>query len=202
MARLLSVTDAYANWTKARPFAWSVSKPILRTELHPGIGRVAKEIPKPEVKINVGIIGAGMSGLYAGLLLKKNSVPFHIFERSIDRVGGRVYTYREAFGPGAGDNQYFEAGAMRLPCFPFQDPIFELISYLNEVLVDNPDKHIELIDYIFGCEEGNLVYMNGNRMTLKYANEHPERLGFVNLKPEDEKKTCIFPYGRSHETTL
>ena len=205
-ARRTGVADAYANWIKARPFAWSSSR--LTPEGFPKESRVRVAVGVPSeklmwdseptpptkkraVEMRVGIIGAGMSGLYAGLLLKKNGIPFQILEGKSDRVGGRVYTCREEFGEG--EFQYFEAGAMRLPCIPSQDPIFHLIECLNKQLeaCDKPDKKIELIDYTYKHEEGNLVYMNGKQVkTLKYANEHPKELGFVDLTPEDTKKTA------------
>ena len=193
MTQPLSVADAYAKWTKARPFSWSGTKPLLRAELRPftRVRAVAPgEIIPPEptkITVNVGIIGAGMSGLYAGLLLKKNDIPFHIFEGRNDRVGGRIYTCREGFGPG--ENQYFEAGAMRLPCIKSQDSIFQLIKYLNNQK-ELADKRIELIDYAYKYEDGNLVYVNGKLLQLKYANDHPNELGYVDLKPEDAAKTA------------
>ena len=200
--RRTSVADAYANWTKARPFAWSSSR--LTPAEFPKETRVRVAVPSEklmgdsdptpptkkravEMRPRVGIIGAGMSGLYAGLLLKKNRIPFQILEGNSDRVGGTVYTCREGFGEG--EFQYFEAGAMRLPYIRSQKPIFDLIKCLNKQLEDKPDKKIELIDYTYKHEEGNLVYVNGKQVkTLKYANEHPEQLGYVDLKPEDARK--------------
>jgi len=41
----------------------------------------------------VGIIGAGVGGLYAALILESLDVPFEIIEGS-DRVGGRLHTYK------------------------------------------------------------------------------------------------------------
>ena len=190
----LSVAEAYANWTKATPFSWSGPKPLLRTEFRP-VTRIRAVVPgeiiPPEptkIEVNVGIIGAGMSGLYAGLLLKKYDIPFHIFEGRNDRVGGRIYTCREEFGPG--DNQYFEAGAMRLPCIESQKPVFQLIKYLNDHKELPDAERIELIDYVYKYENGNLVYVNGKLRQLKYANEHPNELGYVDLKPEDAAKTA------------
>ena len=154
--------------------------------------RIQKE--RARERERVGIIGAGMSGLYAGLLLKKNRIPFHILEGRKERVGGRIYTYRQGFGPG--ENQYFEAGAMRLPRIPSQKPVFYLITYLNKQSSLPPGKQIELIKYHYKDEEGNLVYVNGRvqsdgkLMTLKYANDHPEELGFEGLKPVDAKRTA------------
>ena len=146
-----------------------------------------------EAKGTVGIVGAGISGLYAGLLLRKHNIPFRVFERCKHHIGGRIYTCREGFG--GGENDYFEAGAMRIPCIPAHSPVFDLIDHLNKTLTSHMDK-VELIDYLYTCEEGNLVYVNGKVqnngevMSLKYANDHPSELGFVGLKPEDSGKTA------------
>ena len=189
-----SVADAYADWTEARPFSWSGPKPLLRAGFRPPThiravvpGAIIPPPEPPKPKIKVGIIGAGMSGLYAGLLLKKHDIPFHILEGRNNRIGGRVYTCREGFGPG--DHQYFEAGAMRLPCIDSQNRIFQLIKYLNDQKEVADTERIELIDYTYKYDEGNLVYVNGKRMLLKYANEHPKELGF-DLRPEDAAKTA------------
>ena len=146
--------------------------------------------------IKVAIVGAGISGLYAGILLKKHNIPFHIFERCKDHIGGRIYTCREGFGDGE-NADYFEAGAMRIPCIKSHDLVFNLIKYLNENLsnTQSGDK-IELVDYCYECADGNLVYMNGRLqkdgklMSVRYANDHPDELGFAGLKPEDASKTA------------
>lgn len=196
-----SVADAYASWSNADPFSWSrVQAPFPLTSTpqvklaDPSEFRPVS-VPEPiKPRGMVGIIGAGMSGLYAGLLLKRNNIPFHIFEARKDRIGGRIYTCRDEFGPGK--HQYFEAGAMRLPKIPSQKPVFDLIKYLNQQLKGQADSQIELVNYHYKCEDGNLVYVNGKvqqdgkRMTLKYANEHPEELGYIDLHPEDAWKTA------------
>lgn len=54
----------------------------------------------------VMVLGAGLSGLAAAYHLKKNKIPYKVFEAS-DRVGGRVQTLLHA-NP---DDQFIEAGA-------------------------------------------------------------------------------------------
>jgi len=61
---------------------------------------------------NVAIIGAGISGLAAALLLAEAGYNVTIFEASL-RVGGRIFTVRQPFSNGL----YGEAGAMRIPSF-------------------------------------------------------------------------------------
>ena len=41
----------------------------------------------------VGIIGAGVGGLFAAMLLQECGIPYQILESS-DRIGGRLYTWR------------------------------------------------------------------------------------------------------------
>src|ERR687887_1665216 len=63
---------------------------------------------------HIVIVGAGMAGLTAGLLLKDAGHEVTILEGQ-NRVGGRILTYR-----GFAGNMYGEFGAMR---FPLQHPM-------------------------------------------------------------------------------
>lgn len=140
---------------------------------------VPSAAPPAGVK-NIAIVGAGMSGLYSALLLKENQpdVQVKIFEAA-DRVGGRVYTHWFEEGK---KNQYFEAGAMRLPKTLWQEHVFDLIDFLNASLPKSLS--IQLIPYMYSCPSGNRVYVNGKKqkngdiMTVNYANDHLDELGF------------------------
>jgi monoamine oxidase len=97
--------------------------------------------PPPPIRQRVGIIGAGAAGLYAAMLLQRRGYDVHILEAT-NRVGGRILTHYF----GCGDNQYFEAGAMRIPENQFQKPFFDLVEDVNGQL---PEKeHIKLIPYL------------------------------------------------------
>ena len=132
-------------------------------------------------KFSVGIVGGGMSGLYSAILLQQHfpGVEVKIFDAS-DRVGGSVYTYRFSSEP----NQYFEAGAMRIPCIDSHQPVFSLVEFLNKQFPEDP---IELMDFKYLSLEGNRVFVNNTKqkngciMSAKYAAENYEELGF----PED-----------------
>src|SRR5919198_6336197 len=65
---------------------------------------------------HIVIVGAGMAGLTAGLLLKDAGHDVTILEGQ-NRVGGRILTYR-----GFAGNMYGEFGAMR---FPHQHPLVQ-----------------------------------------------------------------------------
>ncbi|KAI0075063.1 hypothetical protein K474DRAFT_1647054 [Panus rudis PR-1116 ss-1] len=103
----------------------------------------------------IGIVGGGVAGLYAALLLQRRGHSVHIFEAS-NRVGGRIYTHRFTFEK----NQYFEAGAMRIPVSPFHKILFDLVKYLNQQPELPSDARIELMPYILN-NVGNFVNING-----------------------------------------
>lgn len=134
-------------------------------------------------KLRVGIVGGGMAGLYAAMRLQAEGATVHVFEAEPARLGGRVYTHRFNSNP----NQYFEAGAMRLPEIPEQQPVFDLIDYLNRKnRSKSPESVIETIPYVLFDSDGrDLVLVNGRRgpdglaMTTKYANANPGSLGFA-----------------------
>ncbi|MFI1731198.1 flavin monoamine oxidase family protein [Streptomyces acidicola] len=65
------------------------------------------------------VIGAGITGLVAGRLLKDAGHDVTILEANANRVGGRIKTFRTTkhHQPFADPAQYAEAGAMRLPDF-------------------------------------------------------------------------------------
>ncbi len=138
-------------------------------------------------RFRICIVGGGISGLYSAILLQRHfpGVDIKIFEAS-DRVGGAVYTYRYSSEP----HQYFEAGAMRLPCIDSHQPVFSLIEYLNEMFPDDP---IRLIDFKYLNPESNRVFVNNTKqkngciMSVKYATENYKELGFTDADKDANK---------------
>ncbi|KAL0960189.1 hypothetical protein HGRIS_011823 [Hohenbuehelia grisea] len=134
----------------------------------------------------VGIVGGGIAGLYTALLLKAHGIKFHIFEGT-GRVGGRVHTHY--FSPE--QDQYFEAGAMRIPESPVHKITFDLVDYLNQTngaQLPDHERHIKLIDYILTAK-GNQIFVNGitrDRYNATSADSSPEALGWS--VPEPYKK--------------
>ncbi len=88
----------------------------------------------------VGIIGGGVAGLYAGLMLQSLDIEFEIFEKT-NRVGGRLKTwYSEDYDENNPDTKglYGEIGGMRIPQFSKDMiPVQHLTLALNSVLERN-----------------------------------------------------------------
>ncbi|KAG8897661.1 hypothetical protein FRC01_011235 [Tulasnella sp. 417] len=91
------VPDAYGNHgkhlieehlaTKLDPSTWSPVPPSIPTSF------IQSKTENPDIPKKVVILGAGVGGLYAGMILHSLGIPFEIFEAS-DRTGGRVFTHR------------------------------------------------------------------------------------------------------------
>ena len=83
-----------------------------------------------EKKFKVGIIGAGVAGMFTGMLFDylkekyKLDVEYEILETNDPkRVGGRLYThYFGDEGPKKGNHDYYDVGAMRFPNSPVMKP--------------------------------------------------------------------------------
>ncbi|KAK7691011.1 hypothetical protein QCA50_006114 [Cerrena zonata] len=83
------------------------------------------------------IVGAGVAGLYAALILQDLGIKYEILEAS-DRIGGRIWTHR--FNGDVGYNaarntseryDYYDVGAMRFPKIPFMDQVFDLFKRIK-----------------------------------------------------------------------
>ena len=83
----------------------------------------------------------------------KIQLQFHILELD-NRTGGRVFTHRFT----AAKDQYFEAGAMRIPNTQTHFLVKELIRYLNTKLPS--EDHINIIPYVIQ-QNNNRVFVNG-----------------------------------------
>ncbi|KAI6126499.1 hypothetical protein F5141DRAFT_1247376 [Pisolithus sp. B1] len=141
----------------------------------------------PEKKI--GILGAGVGGLYTALILDSLGIDFEILEAS-GRVGGRLSTYKFA---GGRDYDYYDAGAMRFPLpkkngeGKYKNGIMkrlaELIVYLPLNKGSDPLKD-RLIPYYYEAREGinlkpGFYYFNGvrERISSKPGHFRAEEIG-------------------------
>ncbi len=114
---------------------------------------------------HIVIIGAGMAGLTAGLLLQEAGHKVTILEAQ-NRLGGRVYTYH-----GFPGNLYGEFGAMR---FPRQHKLAQHLIQERFKLATQPfPMH----------DEDTFIYVNG--VNLRRSQFHPDKVDF-NL-PSHEK---------------
>ncbi|KAF8602342.1 hypothetical protein BDV93DRAFT_582235 [Ceratobasidium sp. AG-I] len=125
--------------------------------------------------ITIGIVGAGISGLYAALMLdylKDSGFTYEILEANPDdtRVGGRLYTHRFKDGN--------DVGAMRFPALPWMTPTFDLLTYLKitETTVSPPPLG-SLIKYVMSTSNNvsffnNIIVSNASPGTI-YPNANP-----------------------------
>jgi len=86
--------------------------------------------PEPDpFELPVGIIGAGVAGLYAAMILEHFGIKYEILQAS-GRLGGRIFTKNLEEG-GTGKHDYFDVGAMRYPKIPMMDRTFDLFKRLD-----------------------------------------------------------------------
>ncbi|EHK96180.1 putative bifunctional amine oxidase [Glarea lozoyensis 74030] len=112
--------------------------------------------------VKIGIIGAGISGLYTGLILEHLGLDYEILEAA-DRIGGRVYTHKF---PGDDDERsYYDIGAMRFPDTPVMTRTFDLFKRMDIVTSKAPNEasaEARLIQYIM---EGRVSAEAGKQIT-------------------------------------
>lgn len=112
--------------------------------------------------MNIGIVGGGISGLYAALMLRRQGNTVTVFEAT-DRLGGRIYTHHFEPQNETDNGAYFEAGAMRIPKSPLHARVFDLVRYIN---THSPaDGKVEFIPYILE-HKNNETYMRGKRSSI------------------------------------
>ncbi|KAG1747906.1 uncharacterized protein EDB91DRAFT_1235818 [Suillus paluster] len=130
----------------------------------------------------VGILGAGVGGLYTAIMLDSLGIKYEILEAS-DRTGGRLFTYHF---PNGKEYDYYDVGAMRYP-LPKKDAqgkykagvmkrLGELIDYskLNDSNFQEPLKS-KLIEYYYTAKAGGtFMYFNNQRYQVSGTSHPPE----------------------------
>ncbi len=89
--------------------------------------------------MKVGILGGGLSGLYAAMLLQDSGVDFEIIEMS-SNVGGRLRTKRFSSDP----FDYHDLGGMRFPQIDTFWRLFDVIDRINM----STNFSIKFFDYV------------------------------------------------------
>ena len=124
----------------------------------------------PEVDLpprSIVIVGAGMAGLTAGLLLKEAGHDVTILEAQ-NRLGGRVYTYHDFPG-----KMYGEFGAMRFP------KAHRLAQHLIQERFKLETRPFPMYD------ADTFIYMNGQ--VTRRSDYHPEKFHF-DVHPAEKGK--------------
>ncbi|KIP01104.1 hypothetical protein PHLGIDRAFT_123663, partial [Phlebiopsis gigantea 11061_1 CR5-6] len=130
-------------------------------------------LPVPKCAAKVGIIGGGIGGLYAALLLQEQGIPYEILEAS-PRLGGRLFTHRMGDRP----NDYYDVGAMRFPNTEVMQPLFDLFAKIG----------LRTGQYLFKDRRGNSALLF-NDVQRKRADGPvtPQKFDITGVPPE--------PYG-------
>ncbi|RCW49090.1 monoamine oxidase [Paenibacillus prosopidis] len=129
-------------------------------------------LQKSRMPKDIVIIGAGLSGLVAGSLLKAAGHKVKIIEAN-NRVGGRVYTRRAPFTKGL----YLDMGAMRIP-----ESHYLVLEYARKF-------GLSLQPFINETPE-DIIYVNGIKTRLKSYQQQPDILKYP-VAPHERGKTAM-----------
>lgn len=129
-------------------------------ELDEGIDKLIKTgrdpLAHPRIKWKVGVIGGGIGGLYASLILEDLGITNEVSEAT-GRTGGRMWSHRFSSKPG----DYYEVGAMLFPDIPIMTRTFRLLALLGITRDTNPHPTEGcLIPYYFVGPNNPWLYNN------------------------------------------
>ena len=99
--------------------------PVKLPDWHlPSRDAASREHTPPSGKL--GIVGAGVAGLYLAMMCDFVGIDYEILEAS-DRVGGRVYTHHFSEDATPIEHNYYDVGAMRFPDLEIMKPCVSLL---------------------------------------------------------------------------
>eukprot|EP00475_Leptophrys_vorax_P035814 TRINITY_DN5953_c0_g1_i2.p1 TRINITY_DN5953_c0_g1~~TRINITY_DN5953_c0_g1_i2.p1 ORF type:complete len:867 (-),score=210.06 TRINITY_DN5953_c0_g1_i2:68-2668(-) len=156
-------------------------------------------LPGKGAKLKVGIVGAGMAGLYAAIILKDLGIDFDILEANPKRIGGRVYTYHF---DSKDEFDYFEVGAMRFPKIKIMDRLLgDKPNCLVKFLSIQTGIDLKMTPYYLSSTSpdgisdpvGNPLYYNGIYGTSKDEEKDPDHFKFSTGGDINEGAAEIIP---------
>ncbi|MFC4160495.1 FAD-dependent oxidoreductase [Chitinimonas lacunae] len=164
-----SLGAAFSRWILANhgaDYRTRVSEQRQRAaSLRARHGPVAHTLDLEAETPQVGIVGGGFAGMFAGLILQSLGIEFELFETSA-RVGGRIQTwYSRDYDPNNVNRAglYGEVGGMRLPQFS-EDmlPVQQLALAVNAVLDRNGlhDQKVYWRKFYYDSPQQRLRYNN------------------------------------------
>ncbi|KAI9741298.1 MAG: hypothetical protein M1834_003015 [Cirrosporium novae-zelandiae] len=124
-------------------------------------------------RLKVGIVGGGIAGLYAALLLQREGHCVRILEGT-NHVGGRVHTHYFT----SEKDQYYEAGAMRIPKSDFHKIVYQLVDYISSASHLPLHMKVNLIKYVL-TSPGNDLYINGIRPGVEAYSVMPSSVNWT-----------------------
>ncbi|KAL2671599.1 hypothetical protein Neosp_014189 [[Neocosmospora] mangrovei] len=99
-------------------------------------------VPKERGKLDIGIVGAGVSGLFSAMVFDwlnehpelkgKLEIKYDILEAAgEERLGGRLYTHKFSEGDPVKTHDYYDVGAMRFPNNDIMKRTFQLFNLIG-----------------------------------------------------------------------
>jgi monoamine oxidase len=157
------------EWCRGGKSMYSYVFPKLPTAQMLSI--IRNGLKKTSAPKKIIVVGAGMAGLVSASLLKQAGHQVTILEAA-ERVGGRIYTLRSNFR----EDQYLEAGAMRIP-------------HTHSLTLEYIRKFNLPVNRFINSSPNDYIYLRGIKTRLKDYERNPNMFGFP-VAPNERGKTA------------